>query len=206
MARGKERGVKGKGGAPPDPIAAEADRALSGEASELIRSLIGFQLRRAHTLFALHWQLSFLAEGIRVTPMEGGVLLAIENQPGLMQTTLAQIMDVEGPTLVAALDKLEEKGLVQRVRRVADRRSYALQLTDAGREAVTLVKAFVPDREAELLVDLSDEERTQLLGLLRRVVRRGQIVTAELSAQKRPAAGTSVEPPVARAAQGRKKS
>lgn len=206
MARRKEPGVKGKGGAPPDPIAAEADRALSGEASELIRSLIGFQLRRAHTLFALHWQLSFLAEGIRVTPMEGGMLLAIENQPGLMQTTLAQIMDVEGPTLVAALDKLEEKGLVQRMRRVGDRRSYALQLTDAGREAVTLVREFVPDREAELLVDLSDEERAQLLGLLRRVVRRGQIVTAELSARRRPAAGTSAEPPIARAAQGRKKS
>ena len=198
--------MKGKGGTPPAPIAAETDQALSGEASELIRSLIGFQLRRAHTLFALHWQLSFLDQGIRVTPTEGGMLLAIENQPGLMQTTLAQIMDVEGPTLVAALDKLEEKGLVQRMRRVGDRRSYALQLTDSGRETVALVKEFVPDREAELLVDLSEAERTQLLGLLRRVVRRGQIVTAELSAQRRPAAGASAEPPVARAAQGRKKS
>ena len=198
--------MKGKGGTPPAPIAAETDQALSGEASELIRSLIGFQLRRAHTLFALHWQLSFLDQGIRVTPMEGGMLLAIENQPGLMQTTLAQIMDVEGPTLVAALDKLEEKGLVQRMRRVGDRRSYALQLTDAGRETVTLVKEFVPDREAELLIDLSEAEREQLLGLLRRVVRRGQIVTAELSAQKRPSAGASAEPPVARAAPVRKKS
>ena len=199
--------MKVRGGAPPDPSAAETDRALSGEASELIRGLIGFQLRRAHTLFALHWHLSFLDQGIRVTPTEGGMLLAIENQPGLMQTTLAQIMDVEGPTLVAALDKLEEKGLVQRMRRVGDRRSYALQLTDAGRDAVALVKEFVPDREAELLVDLSEAEREQLLGLLRRVVRRGQIVTTELSAQKRPAAGTSAEPPIAaRAAQGRKKS
>ena len=103
-------------------------------------------------------------------------------------------------------DKLEEKGLVQRMRRVGDRRSYALQLTDSGRETVALVKEFVPDREAELLVDLSEAERTQLLGLLRRVVRRGQIVTAELSAQRRPAAGASAEPPVPRAAQGRKKS
>ena len=36
---------------------------------------------------------------------------------------------------VALLDELEGSGLVQRRDRPGDRRSYALHLTDAGREA-----------------------------------------------------------------------
>jgi DNA-binding MarR family transcriptional regulator len=113
-------------------------------------------------------------------------------------------MDVEGPTLVEALSKLEGKGLVSRIRRVGDRRSYALQLTAAGRRVVALVKEFVPDREAELLIDLSDEERSVLLDLLHRVVRRGQIVTAEMSA-KEPATRSSTKSHIARRA-GKEKS
>jgi DNA-binding MarR family transcriptional regulator len=179
---------------------AEGKIASTNEAAELVRGLLGFQLRRAHTLFALHWHLSFRYQKNPVTPMQGGMLLVIENQPGLMQTTLAQIMDVEGPTLVEALSKLEGKGLVSRIRRVGDRRSYALQLTAAGRRVVALVKEFVPDREAELLIDLSDEERSLLLDLLHRVVRRGQIVTAEMSAKKEPATRSSTKPHIARRA------
>ncbi|MCK1394483.1 MarR family transcriptional regulator [Bradyrhizobium sp. 1] len=170
-----------------EPDDVERKNSCPDEAGELIRSLLGFQLRRAHTLFALHWHLSFSDQKARVTPMQGGMLLVIESQPGLMQTTLAQIMDVEGPTLIEALTKLEEKGLVSRIRRVGDRRSYALHLTSAGRRMVARVKEFVPDREAELLVDLSDDERSLLLDLLRRLVRRAKIVTAELSSPKRAA-------------------
>jgi DNA-binding MarR family transcriptional regulator len=182
-----------------DPDDAKQKNFSPGEAEELIRGLLGFQLRRAHTLFALHWHLSFSDQKIRVTPMQGGMLLVIENQPGLMQTTLAQIMDVEGPTLIEALSKLEEKGLVSRVRRVGDKRSYALHLTRAGRRMVARVKEFVPDREAELLIDLSDDERSLLLDLLRRLVRRAKIVTEELSSPKQPAARAPVQHRKARA-------
>jgi DNA-binding MarR family transcriptional regulator len=207
MARGAQRGLMGKNAmrAVSHPDHAEQQVASPNEAAELIRGLLGFQLRRAHTLFALHWHLSFRDQKTPVTPMQGGMLLVIDNQPGLMQTTLAQIMDVEGPTLVEALGKLEEKGLVLRTRRVGDRRSYALQLTAAGRRAVALVKEYVPDREAELLIDLSDKERSLLLDLLRRVVRRGQIVAAEMSSKKRPTTRSPTRPHVARGA-GKEKS
>lgn len=135
--------------------------------------VLGFQLRRAHMLFAEHWQRSFRDQPGRVTPMQGGMLLTIEKRPGLTQTALAHLMDVEGPTLMQALDKLEQGGLVQRSRRADDRRSYALHLTDKGHQAVAAVRHYVPHREAELLTGLSDRERAILLDLLKRVVRRG---------------------------------
>ena len=108
--------------------------------------------------------------------MQGGMLLSMENRPGLTQAALARLMDVEGPTLIQALDKLEQGGLVQRSRRAGDRRSYALHLTQAGQQAVAAVKRYVPHREAELLIGLSTTERAMLLDLLRRVVLRGREV------------------------------
>ncbi|MFT8243793.1 MarR family winged helix-turn-helix transcriptional regulator [Roseomonas sp. BN140053] len=146
-----------------------------------VRDLVGFQLRRAHTLFALHWQSVFREEKHHVTPMQGGMLLAIESNPGLTQAALARLMDVEGPTLLQSVDRLEGNGLIRRVRRADDRRAYALQLTPAGEEALLAVKRFVPLRESELLVDLSAEERATLLDLLQRVVRRGQDVLAQFA-------------------------
>ena len=145
----------------------------------ILQDLVGFQLRRAHTMFAQHWQLSFRGQHARVTPMQGGVLLSIAGAPGLTPSALARLMDVEGPTLVEALDRLEALGLVQRVRRAEDRRSYALHLTPSGEQALQAVRTYVPAREAELLADLSPEERTLLLDLLRRVVRRAKDITAE---------------------------
>lgn len=138
--------------------------------------VLGFQLRRAHMLFAAHWQLSFRDRQGRVTPMQGGMLMSIESRPGITQAALARLMDVEGPTLLQALDKLEQAGLVRRSRHAEDRRSFALHLTAAGQHAVSVVKHYVPYREAALLTDLSDSERALLLDLLKRVVRRGRAV------------------------------
>ncbi len=148
-----------------------------------LRELLGFQLRRAHMLFALHWQLSFRDQPVAITPVQGGMLLLIGHQPGLSQVALARLMDVEGPTLVQAIDRLEESGLVDRLRRVDDRRSYALSLTPAGQAVLAAVESFVPHREAELLVDLSAEERVTLLDLLQRVVRRSHVVLDDLAAR-----------------------
>jgi DNA-binding MarR family transcriptional regulator len=165
-----------------------------------VRHLVGYQLRRAHTLFALHWQLRFRGKQIRVTPMQGGMLMTIEKFPGLTQTALAKQMEVEGPTLLEALDRLQQNGLVRRVRRAEDRRAYALELTDLGREIIEDVKHFVPEREEELLADLSVEERETLISLLQRIVRRSQSVLAAAAQSSTPVAGTPVaDAPVAEA-------
>jgi DNA-binding MarR family transcriptional regulator len=166
---------------------APAAKTAIGEAGDLpMRGLVGYQLRRAHTLFALHWQLGFRADRLRVTPMQGGMLLLIEQRPGLTQAALARLMGVEGPTLLQALDRLERNGLVRRLPRPEDRRGHALHLTPLGQRAVAAVKHFVPEREADLLVDLSTAERAVLLDLLQRVVGRGQAVTAAMLAGPSP--------------------
>ena len=151
-----------------------------------VQRLVGYQLRRAHTLFALHWQLACRDDQPRVTPMQGGMLLLIAREPGMSQAALARLMAVEGPTLLQALNRLEANGLVRRMPRADDRRSHALHLTPLGRRAVTAVRRFVPAREQALLADLSEPERVLFLDMLQRVVQRGQAVTEAMLARPAP--------------------
>ena len=166
---------------PPFPASTPANK--QEPTSAPLQELLGFQLRRAHVLFALHWRLSFRGQSVAITPVQGGILLLLDRNPGMSQVALARLMDVEGPTLVHVVDRLEEEDLIARARRSNDRRFYALHITPAGRKVLEAVTDFVPHREAELLVDLSPTERATLLELLQRVVRRGHIVTEQLAEQ-----------------------
>ena len=68
------------------------------------------------------------------------------------------------------LDRLEAKGLVQRVRSSQDRRVVNLALTEAGREIVKDIPAVLCEVQNDFLQGLSVEEWQQLKGLLRRVL------------------------------------
>ena len=71
--------------------------------------------------------------------------------------------------LVAFVDDLEARGLVQRVRDDADRRRNSLQLTDRGRIALATIGRVGREHETALTAALTDRERTQLIKLLGRI-------------------------------------
>lgn len=79
-------------------------------------TLFGIRIRRLQGLFGVHWQRWFRARGLAITPVQGGVLLAIRSNPGISQITLSRLMRIEPPTLVQTLGPLLKQGLVARVR------------------------------------------------------------------------------------------
>ena len=68
------------------------------------------------------------------------------------------------------LDRLEAKGLLQRVRSSQDRRVVNLELTEAGREIAKGIPAVLCSVQNDFLQGLSVQEWQQLKGLLRRVL------------------------------------
>lgn len=69
------------------------------------------------------------------------------------------------------LDRLEEAGLIQRVRSTEDRRVVYAELTDEGRELIDAAITDHLDNERELLHELTDSESAQLGQLLRKLER-----------------------------------
>ena len=68
--------------------------------------------------------------------------------------------------MVAFVDLLESRGLLERRQNADDRRTRALHLTDAGRDLLERAFALAVADERNLCADLTDAERTQVLELL----------------------------------------
>lgn len=82
---------------------------------------------------------------------------------------LAQAMDVAPRSMTSKVDQAEADGLVRRVADPDDRRATLVELTPAGRHALADVWAQRDGGMRRRLERLSDDERAQLLTLLRRV-------------------------------------
>jgi DNA-binding MarR family transcriptional regulator len=106
-----------------------------------------------------------------VTPSEAGVIRIIAREPGMSQSGLAQRLGIGQSRLVALLDRLEDAGLVVRVRRAGDRRVQEVGLTDAGRETAARLRRAAETQEAELTAGLDDADRERLAELLARLGR-----------------------------------
>lgn len=84
--------------------------------------------------------------------------------PDLSQSHLAARLDIEAPTLVRHLDRLEADGFLERRRDARDRRVVRIRLTAAGQEAETRLRSIAAAVNAEL---------RELLGADHDIVERG---------------------------------
>ena len=146
---------------------------------EAFTGVTGHLLRRAHTIFGLHWQARFRGDW-PLTPVHGGILIAVGESPGITQTRLARHLGVEAPTVQHAIDRLEKLGCLRRTRPAGERRAWHLELTQVGRSALDAVQAFGQERERELLAPLDPAERRMLQALLARLVAHGQDLVRSL--------------------------
>jgi len=89
----------------------------------------------------------------------------------LSQRALADLVGVEGPSMVSMLDRLEREGFVERVASATDRRVKLVQLTDAGRKVFDEVRKVGAEFRAFLLDGIDQDElaaATILLETLRK--------------------------------------
>ena len=79
------------------------------------------------------------------------IAMAAKTSELLSQRALADLVGVEGPSMVAMLDRLERDGLVTRIASPSDRRVKLVQLTEAGRKVYAEVKKEANGIRASLL-------------------------------------------------------
>ena len=136
---------------------------------DILPSLIGYNLRRAQT--AVFQDFSFSLADCKLTPGQFGVLVLIQANAGLNQTSLGKALGIDRSTVAAVIDKLEARGLVERT--PADRRSYALQLSGQGEVLLKQARALVADHERRIAGNLDADEQQHLIDLLSRLRKAG---------------------------------
>jgi DNA-binding MarR family transcriptional regulator len=77
--------------------------------------------------------------GLGITGAQWVILMRIANGCGSSAAELCRFSRYDTGSMTRMLDRLEEKGLIHRVRSSTDRRVIHLELTDAGRELYTLL-------------------------------------------------------------------
>lgn len=111
-------------------------------------------------------------EEFDLTPDEYDVLATLRRSGkpyALNPRELLGSMMVSSATVTHRLDKLEARGLVERLRDPADRRGVIARLTPTGKRLVDRASVRHYEDEDRLLGALSRKERDALAGLLRRL-------------------------------------
>ncbi|HEY7488341.1 MAG TPA: MarR family transcriptional regulator [Streptosporangiaceae bacterium] len=94
------------------------------------------------------------------------VLLRLDERPVRNQSALAQTIGADKTRIIAVLDDLQERGLIERRPDPADRRAHLLSLTPEGRRVRDSVQAGIRRREERLLARLPADDRVGLLRAL----------------------------------------
>ena len=106
---------------------------------------------------------------LRLSRPHAGILRLVSLSPGLSQQELGRRLAILPSRLVALLDELQEKGLIERRQDTEDRRTYALHLTASGRTTTEQVGRIAREHDDAICAALNKEERLQLNALLARI-------------------------------------
>ncbi|MFU8874441.1 MarR family winged helix-turn-helix transcriptional regulator [Micromonospora sp. SL4-19] len=104
-----------------------------------------------------------------LTPPQAGLLRAIAAAPASSQQQLATQLGLLPSRVVAFVDDLESRGLLRRERSRADRRQYALHLTQDGEALMRRLQDVARAHERDLCQALDQAEHAQLVALLGRI-------------------------------------
>src|ERR671933_366760 len=100
-------------------------------------------------------------------PRQFAMLRFIAMQEGRSQQAIGDSLQIPPSRMVALVDDLEGRGLLERRQEPADRRARALYLTAKGKRVLAKAWELAVEMEARACEGLSDQERKRLLDLLR---------------------------------------
>jgi DNA-binding MarR family transcriptional regulator len=135
-------------------------RASAPESGRDATPRLGYLLKHAQLRFTELTSAAFAPLGIRVH--EWAALNGLDEQRGLSQREAADLLGIDRTTMVAMVDELENKGLVERRPQADDRRKNTISLTSSGRTMIQRGARLVDACERRFLEAL-DESSAQHL-------------------------------------------
>lgn len=134
---------------------------------------VGFLMRQVVDLLSRALDTRMSAYGL--TDAQWRPLLAMSYGHDNTATQIARMVGCDNGATTRLIDRLEDKGLVQRTRSAQDRRAVQLELTPEGERAARVVPYVIADVLNGFLADLTAHDINQLEDLLRRILQRAQV-------------------------------
>lgn len=106
------------------------------------------------------------ARHVGLTRSQWQTLALLSRNEGIHQRALAEMQEIEPITLMRLIDKLSERGLVERRKHGTDRRIWLLYLTAPARSLLDEICGLGEETRAEALKDIPDADRQRLFEML----------------------------------------
>lgn len=129
--------------------------------------IVGFHIRLAHGAVYRHFTETFTDLGL--TQKQVSLLWLVGDEPGVAQIELGQRLRMDRATTMTIVNRLEQRGYIQRQRSSSDGRKQALYLTPAGEAALGKARACIDAHEAWLKSRFTSDEVKKLVELLSRI-------------------------------------
>jgi DNA-binding MarR family transcriptional regulator len=104
-----------------------------------------------------------------LTSPQLAVLKQVSEGINLSPTTIGEALHLSQPTVTGILQRLEDAGLISRVKSTVDRRSVIAAVTEEGRALLAKAPPLLRDRFREEMAELPDYRQSELLSSLQLV-------------------------------------
>ncbi|WP_424533038.1 MarR family winged helix-turn-helix transcriptional regulator [Sphaerisporangium viridialbum] len=148
-----------------------ADQARPSYFPRLAAERLDIALCRASAAVARAADAHAAEEGLGVGPHL--VLRMLDAVGPCSQQRISEELRIDRSVMVSVCDDLEQAGYVRRERNPHDRRSYAVTITDSGRQRLAQAQTSIAPFLDDTFQALTPEERGQLGALLGKLLRLG---------------------------------
>ena len=148
-------------------VSAYAGDAAPDADGAMCDTTVGYLVRDVHRALARALQSRIASHGVSMG--QWFFLRALWDEDGLTQRELSQRVGMMEPTTVTALNGMERRGLVERVRNAHDRRKVNIYLTPKGRALRDVLMPCSIDVSREATQGISPLELASTVDVLRRM-------------------------------------
>ncbi|MYM33621.1 MarR family transcriptional regulator [Duganella sp. FT50W] len=116
-----------------------------------------------------------------LTHAQFDIIATLGNTPGMSYKELGDKTLITKGTLTGVIERLEQKGLVERQRSDCDKRSFFVRLTKAGEQTFCTAFPAVVAQSGKVFKDYSEDDFARLesaLSALKQVIMAGQAASA----------------------------
>tara|TARA_R110002110_G_scaffold64680_23_gene178861 strand:- start:917 stop:1426 length:510 start_codon:yes stop_codon:yes gene_type:complete len=145
---------------------AAGDITISGSSLNDVYDMPGHLLRRMQQIAVSAFHDAVGDAGHGITPVQYACLRAVAAFPGEDQVRLAGAIAYDKTTIGGVIDRLIQKGFLERTVSEKDRRARVIHLTQAGRHFLERISPLVTQAQNQMLAGLSEEERDRFMRLL----------------------------------------
>lgn len=138
-----------------------------------LESHTGYWLRLVSNHVSHAFRLKVEARGVTVA--EWVVMRALFEDKDVHPSQLAETLGLTRGAVSKLVDRLEGKGFLARRSEKRDRRYQVVNLTASGRALVPGLAALADQNDREFFGHLGEAERTELVGVLKGIVRRSEL-------------------------------